>query len=83
MGVVLKYVLTSGSAHAAGYCDYARLALANPAAVNCAEKGGASEVRSGAGGQTGYCRFPDGQICEEWALLRDKRCVPPPPEKKP
>ncbi|WP_128566046.1 DUF333 domain-containing protein [Methylobacterium crusticola] len=53
------------------------LALANPASVNCAEKGGKSEIRNGDAGQTGCCRFPDGQVCEEWALLKDNRCMPP------
>lgn len=54
-----------------------RLALANPASVNCAKQGGTTEIRNGEGGQVGYCRFPDGRICEEWALLRDQRCEPP------
>ncbi|WP_298951466.1 DUF333 domain-containing protein [uncultured Methylobacterium sp.] len=51
--------------------------LANPASTNCARNGGRTEIRSGDGGQTGVCRFPDGRVCEEWALLRDGRCVPP------
>ncbi|WP_163311789.1 DUF333 domain-containing protein, partial [Enterobacter cloacae] len=25
----------------------------------------------------GMCHLPDGRICEEWALFRDNRCVPP------
>ena len=54
-----------------------RLALANPAAVSCAEKGGTSEIVSGSNGQTGTCRLPDGRVCEEWALFREARCAPP------
>ncbi|WP_128563427.1 DUF333 domain-containing protein [Methylobacterium crusticola] len=54
-----------------------RLTLGNSASVSCAEKGGTSEIRSRDSGQTGYCRFPDGRVCEEWALLRDGRCTPP------
>ena len=57
------------------------LALANPASASCAEKGGTSEVRDGRGGQIGYCRFPDGRICEEWALFRDSRCAAPQAER--
>ena len=55
-----------------------RVALANPASVNCAKQGGTKEIRSDAGGQTGYCRFSDGRVCEEWALFRDKLCKAPP-----
>lgn len=52
--------------------------LANPAATNCARKGGRSEVRTGAsGGQYGVCLFADGRVCEEWALLREGACVAP------
>ncbi|MDP4023564.1 DUF333 domain-containing protein [Methylobacterium sp. NEAU 140] len=51
--------------------------LANPAAVNCVARGGATEIRNGKGGQIGYCRFADGRVCEEWALLRGDRCAPP------
>jgi putative hemolysin len=45
--------------------------LANPASVNCREKQGVSEIRTGKdGGQVGYCVFKDGSECEEWALFR-------------
>ncbi|CAM2762603.1 MULTISPECIES: putative hemolysin [Methylobacterium] len=54
-----------------------RVALANPASVNCATQGGTPQIRNGVGGQIGYCRFSDGRICEEWALFRDNLCKPP------
>lgn len=52
--------------------------IANPASVNCAREGARSEIRTHKdGGQYGVCVFKDGRQCEEWALLRDKRCVAP------
>jgi putative hemolysin len=45
--------------------------LPNPASVNCVNKGGKSEIRTGEdGGQYGVCIFPNGSECEEWALFR-------------
>lgn len=44
--------------------------LANPASVNCTDKGGVSEIRKDAqGNEVGYCLFPDGSECEEWAFM--------------
>jgi len=52
--------------------------LANPASVNCIQQGGRLEIRHDAkGGEFGVCIFSDGRQCEEWALFRDKKCVPP------
>jgi uncharacterized protein len=52
--------------------------IANPASVNCEQKGGKLEIRTTAGGdQYGVCTFLDGSECEEWALLRGE-CVPVP-----
>ncbi|WP_087131181.1 putative hemolysin [Caballeronia pedi] len=48
----------------------ARVGLANPASVNCARQGGTLQIVDSGKGQLGMCRFPDGQSCEEWALLR-------------
>jgi putative hemolysin len=51
-------------------------ALANPASKYCEEQGGRLEIRMAAdGSQTGYCIFPDGSECEEWAYLRGE-CLP-------
>ncbi len=45
--------------------------LPNPASVYCQEQGGRLEIRTDAdGGQAGYCVFPDGSECEEWAFFR-------------
>lgn len=49
--------------------------LANPAAVYCEEQGGQVEIRETDEGQVGYCVFPDGSECEEWAFYRGE-CVP-------
>lgn len=47
--------------------------LANPAAINCLDKGGQSEIRTAEdGGQYGVCKFSDGSECEEWAFFRDE-----------
>lgn len=40
--------------------------VANPASVNCIEKGGELELRDGGG----FCIFEDGSECEEWAFFR-------------
>lgn len=50
--------------------------MANPASVNCADKGGTLEIRKDKdGGEVGYCKFSSGKECEEWALFRGE-CRP-------
>jgi hypothetical protein len=49
--------------------------MPNPASVFCEEQGGQVDIRTENGGQVGYCLFPDGSECEEWALFRGE-CVP-------
>lgn len=50
--------------------------LANPASVNCEEKGGQLEIVTVAdGSQSGVCKFSDGSECEEWAFFRGE-CQP-------
>ncbi|VVB75053.1 Uncharacterised protein [Candidatus Tiddalikarchaeum anstoanum] len=45
--------------------------LANPASTFCIERGYTNEIRTSPdGSQTGYCVFPDGSECEEWAFYR-------------
>lgn len=45
--------------------------IANPAAVNCVNKGGKVEIRKDAkGNEGGICVFPDKSECEEWAFFR-------------
>ena len=52
--------------------------LANPASVNCEKLGGRLEIRNDEqGNQTGFCRLPDGQECEEWALFRNECALSP------
>jgi putative hemolysin len=49
--------------------------MANPASWFCVEQGYQLEFRDEAGGQVGYCLFPDGSECEEWAFFRGE-CAP-------
>src|SRR3990167_7681128 len=57
------------------------LQLANPASVNCTQKGGMLQIeRRPDCGQYGVCVFADDYQCEEWALFRGEcpvggRCV--------
>jgi dipeptidase D len=51
------------------------LDMPNPASAFCAEQGYELEIRDEAGGQAGYCLFPDGSECEEWAFYRGE-CAP-------
>jgi putative hemolysin len=45
--------------------------LANPASVNCSERGGGLRIeRRPDGGEYGVCVFGDNYQCEEWAMLR-------------
>lgn len=46
--------------------------LANPASVNCVNNGAASVIDANT--QTGYCVFPNGSKCEEWAFFRTGIC---------
>lgn len=54
----------------------------NPAAAHCIDKGYSYEIRTDpvTGDQTGYCVFPDGKSCEEWAFFRGT-CVNTLPSK--
>ena len=49
--------------------------LANPASKYCVDQGYRLEIRDEAGGETGYCLFPNGSECEEWAFYRGE-CAP-------
>lgn len=49
---------------------------ANPASVNCVNKGGEVDIRKNAqGGEVGICMFQDGTECEEWAY-NNNTCTP-------
>jgi putative hemolysin len=51
------------------------LGLPNPASQFCEEQGYTLELREEAEGVAGYCLFPDGSECEEWAYYRGE-CGP-------
>jgi putative hemolysin len=62
--VVLSLLIAGCSAHN-------NIQMANPASVNCEDKGGTLEIVTDKdGGQLGMCTLEDGQICEEWAFMR-------------
>ena len=47
-----------------------RIGTPNPASTYCVEQGGRLEIRKTEGGETGYCRLPDGRVVEEWEFFR-------------
>jgi putative hemolysin/predicted metal-dependent phosphoesterase TrpH len=48
-----------------------KTSIANPASVNCINKGGVLSIQKSAdGGEYGICIFKDNRQCEEWALFR-------------
>ena len=49
--------------------------MVNPASQFCVARGYQSEIRDEDDGQVGYCLFPDGSECEEWAFYRGE-CAP-------
>ena len=55
------------------------IGLPNPASQFCEDQGYELEMREEVGGTTGYCIFPDGTECEEWAFYRGE-CEPGMPE---
>lgn len=56
--------------------NYAQMTnLANPASINCEQKGGLVKIENGSGGQFGLCIFADGSSCEEWAFYRGECSV--------
>lgn len=44
--------------------------IANPASVNCIEKGGKLSIIDKPDGQVGMCTLSNGTVCEEWAYFR-------------
>ena len=51
--------------------------MPNPASSYCEEQGYRLEIRTTAdGGQSGYCIFPDGSECDEWAYFRGECSSP-------
>lgn len=67
--VLLAFLLTVAMAGAGTV--QAQLGLANPASLNCAQKGGTVWIETApGGGQYGVCVFADNRQCEEWAMMR-------------
>lgn len=58
--------------------DQAAIGMANPASVHCMQQGGKLEMRSGEGGQSGYCHLRDGRVVEEWELYRAQKAATAP-----
>ena len=53
-----------------------QLNMPNPASVYCEQQGNKLEIHTAAdGSQSGYCIFPDGNECDEWAYFRGE-CGP-------
>ena len=44
--------------------------IANPASVNCVNKGGKLSIVDEPEGQIGMCTLPNRIVCEEWAYFR-------------
>jgi len=53
--------------------------MANPASVNCLDKGGTLEMRETPEGTAGYCILSDGTVVEEWELWREEGAGEPAP----
>jgi len=56
-----------------------QVGLPNPASQYCVDQGYELEIRSEEDGEVGYCIFPDGTECEEWAYYRGE-CEPGTPK---
>lgn len=67
----LRSHITTTTRASAPASPLGKAGLANPASVNCVNKGGRVEIRTmGNGGEYGVCVFADDQFCEEWALFK-------------
>lgn len=50
---------------------------ANPASEHCAEMGGIPKTKTlPSGDQVAICISPDGDECDAWILMKEKRCEP-------
>jgi putative hemolysin len=57
-----------------------KVGMPNPASVFCEENGYRLEIRTTTdGSQQGFCIFPDGSECDEWAFYRGE-CAPGTPK---
>ena len=58
--------------------DITNTQMANPASVNCVNKGGKLSIVDKSEGQVGMCTLSDGTVCEEWAYFRGECATPSP-----
>ena len=74
--ILMALIITACTPHTfAAATPETPIDMSNPASVHCTDRGGELEIRDEAGGQVGYCIFPDGSECEEWAFYRGE-CAP-------
>ena len=74
--VILISVLLSASCNFEQATPKAQAGIPNPASVYCEQQGNRLEIVIAAdGSQTGYCIFPNGDTCDEWAYYRGE-CGP-------
>lgn len=73
-----------------GECSYnpepkKPIGMPNPASVYCKAQGYDLEIRTDpkTGGEVGYCIFPDGSSCEEWAFYKGECKYEPKPTPTP
>jgi putative hemolysin/predicted metal-dependent phosphoesterase TrpH len=65
------FVICSGVSAKENNNPDSKTGIANPASVNCVNKGGTLSIQKrGDGGEYGICIFEDNRQCEEWALFR-------------
>ena len=80
-------VCTSMACVAHDFAASEHLAMANPAAVACASAGGTSVKTYTDKGEQSWCKWPSGQMCEEWAFFKGecpaKDSMPTPTEASP
>lgn len=51
----------------------ANISTANPASVNCIDKGGRTKIEKRPdGAEYGLCYFDDNRACEEWTMYREE-----------
>lgn len=73
MRAVVRLALVLAIAVAGVGAADAQVGLANPASVNCVQKGGTVKIETApGGGQYGVCVFADNRQCEEWAMMRGR-----------
>jgi len=70
--VIVLVSLISTSKFSVQTKDETGTQIANPASVNCINKGGKLSIVDKPEGQVGMCTLSDGTVCEEWAYFREE-----------